>query len=113
MKRHRSIAIACFMLLLTLLVAAGQSPKTKVIVQADSAETAAAVVEAHGGRVAEQLAIINSVAAEIPQDNLAALEQDNRVAAVFVDHGVNAAGNRQAATKLCYRPSPILRAGAP
>ena len=106
MKHHHSIILACFMLLLVLLASASISPEIQVIVQADTMELAAAVVEEHGGRVGERLSIINSVAADVSPGAVDALRADSRVAAVFVDHEVDAAGSR-------IEPPPSVIASSP
>ncbi|MBE2224935.1 MAG: S8 family serine peptidase, partial [Anaerolineae bacterium] len=83
------------LLVLVLAVSApttSSSAKESLIIQANSLETAVAVVEAYGGQVTQELAIINAVSANFPEGRLAAVQQDARVISVQADKSVEAAG---------------------
>lgn len=101
--------LAALLVLLTALLAvplvAGGTDPVAVIVQADSVETAVAIIDAYGGELNEQLAIINAVSATLPGHVLEAVAADARTVALHQDEeasvaGINAArrGNRLDAT---------------
>jgi hypothetical protein len=62
--------------------------KLSVIVQGDPGADLAAIVAQFGGEVTRDLSVISSVAANIPADQLPALEQAESVRRVWKDAGV-------------------------
>jgi serine protease AprX len=111
MKRRagsfRRIALWLAMLLpagLTVgtLPAQADGPSAAVVVQATDSSTARAAVERHGGRVTQDLWIIDGVAAEVPVDALSALGSDPGVRHVSEDAAVHVQAN----------PSPLHAATA-
>ena len=79
-----------------------------VLIQADSVETAVSLVEAYGGELNEQLAIINSVSATFSQHMLDAVAADSRTVAIHQDEEASVAGAAavQGASSESMRPSP-------
>ncbi|MCB8965295.1 MAG: hypothetical protein H6660_00185 [Ardenticatenaceae bacterium] len=65
----------------------------------------------YGGQIEEVLAIINSVTASIPEGNVAALQADKRVQAVYENSAADVAGNGAQTT---YYPEVmgLIRYGA-
>ena len=88
--------LAALLLSLTALwavpIAAGGTGTVSVLVQANSVETAVSLVEAYGGELNEQLAIINAVSATIPQQMMDAVAADPRTVAIHQDEEANVAG---------------------
>ena len=84
------------LLFVALLVALGMPTEAgsvdTYIVQAGSAEIAAAVVTEHGGQVQESLAIINGVSADLTNAQVKSLRQDSRIRSVFADQTVHTTG---------------------
>ena len=66
---------------------------TTLIIQANNIDTATEIVHTYGGQIEEVLAIINSVTASIPEGNVAALQADKRVQAVYENSAADVAGN--------------------
>jgi hypothetical protein len=81
------VLLTAMTVLVTLLGAAivpNQTPLVEImIVQATDAQTAATAVADHGGAVKTELAIINAVSAELTAAQVAALEADGRVVALY------------------------------
>ena len=93
--KHKFL-LAALLLLLTAFLAvpfvSGGTSAVTVLVQADSVDTAVSIVDAYGGQLHEQLAIINSVSASFPQHLLAAVAADSRIVALHEDEAANVAG---------------------
>jgi serine protease AprX len=66
---------------------------TRVIVRGTSLEVATNAVLVHGGRITDQIDIINAVVAEVPQAGLAGLAQALGVLSVMPDRVVKAVGD--------------------
>ena len=92
MKR---IAVLTFLFLVVLLAVSApvESGSVKTyIVQAESAEIAAAVVTQVGGQVNESLPIIQGVSADLTNAQMKRLQQDGRIRSVFADQTVRTTG---------------------
>ncbi|RMD51906.1 MAG: hypothetical protein D6835_02740, partial [Candidatus Thermofonsia bacterium] len=92
MKRLLTVFVLLLAFLAVVGVATPAAETVAVIVQADSVETAVALVNEYGGQVHEQLAIINAVSAEFPVYALENISKDGRVAGIYEDVNVMASG---------------------
>ncbi|MBN1261346.1 MAG: S8 family peptidase [Anaerolineae bacterium] len=93
--RTRTQFLASIVLVVMLFgfgLAPEPAPAVSVIVCGPSVEAAVAAVVQHGGRVTRALAVIEGVAAEVPQTMLAALATTRGVTSVFPNQAVTAAG---------------------
>ena len=78
----------------TMPIMASSSVMVPVLVQAADVETAAQIVTDYGGRLNEQLAIINAVSADVTARSMEAIAADSRTVAVHNDNMVEIAGHR-------------------
>jgi serine protease AprX len=94
-KFFRSLVFATVitMLMAALAGAVSVAPSTRVIVRGASLEAAGAAVSAFGGRVTDQIDIINAVVAEVPSANVAALTQAAGILGVMPDRAVKMVSN--------------------
>jgi len=98
-KRIAQAVLALAMVLaLVGSASAGSIPTSSYIVQAASAEKAAAVVNAYGGSVTSALPIINGVAANLTESESILLSKNPEILALTKDHEVKLSASESASS---------------
>ncbi|MCI0397414.1 MAG: S8 family peptidase, partial [Chloroflexi bacterium] len=92
MKRVISLLLLSLFVIIAVSLISRPAATVAVLVQADSVESATAIVRAHGGRVHEQLPIIAAVSADVPINSIAAITSNPQIRQVYHDKETAAAG---------------------